>query len=70
MAASGGKSVRNVDGRSPGGGEESSESEGETEPAKSFHRRISTNREIKCAVGGLACCGRISVASACPKSLL
>jgi hypothetical protein len=31
-------------------GEESSESDGETEPAKSFHRRISTNREIKCAV--------------------
>lgn len=31
-------------------GEESSESEGETEPAKSFHRRLSTNREIKCSV--------------------
>lgn len=31
-------------------GEESSESDGETEPAKSFHRRLSTNREIKCAV--------------------
>lgn len=28
-------------------GEESSESDGETEPAKSFHRRLSTNREIK-----------------------
>ncbi|XP_023710920.1 diacylglycerol kinase eta isoform X3 [Cryptotermes secundus] len=27
--------------------EESSESDGETEPAKSFHRRLSTNREIK-----------------------
>ena len=31
-------------------GEESSESDGETEPAKSFHRRLSTNREIKCSV--------------------
>ena len=31
-------------------GEDSSESDGETEPAKSFHRRLSTNREIKCAV--------------------
>lgn len=29
---------------------DSSESDGETEPAKSFHRRISTNKEIKCAV--------------------
>ncbi|XP_068086403.1 diacylglycerol kinase eta [Anabrus simplex] len=28
-------------------GEESSESDGETEPAKSFHRRLSTNRDIK-----------------------
>ncbi|XP_049947196.1 diacylglycerol kinase eta-like [Schistocerca serialis cubense] len=28
-------------------GEESSESDGETEPAKSFHRRLSTNKEIK-----------------------
>ena len=27
--------------------EYSSESDGETEPAKSFHRRISTNKEIK-----------------------
>jgi len=31
-------------------GEDSSESDGEAEPAKSFHRRLSTNREIKCAV--------------------
>jgi hypothetical protein len=31
-------------------GADSSESDGETEPAKSFHRRLSTNREIKCAV--------------------
>ncbi|CAL4066650.1 unnamed protein product, partial [Meganyctiphanes norvegica] len=29
---------------------ESSESEAETEPAKAFHRRISTNKEIKCSV--------------------
>ena len=30
--------------------DESSESDGETEPAKSFHRRLSTNKEIKCSV--------------------
>ncbi|XP_063914004.1 diacylglycerol kinase eta isoform X3 [Zophobas morio] len=47
--ASGGKSAKNLGGRSPGGGEDSSESEGETEPAKSFHRRLSTNRDIKCS---------------------
>lgn len=35
--------VRDIDG-------DSSESDGETEPARSFHRRISTNKEIKCAV--------------------
>ena len=29
---------------------DSSESDGETEPAESFHRRISTNKEIKCSV--------------------
>ena len=29
---------------------ESSESETETESGKPFHRRISTNREIKCSV--------------------
>ena len=34
-------------------GEESSESDGETEPAKSFHRSLSTNREIKCAVSSV-----------------
>jgi hypothetical protein len=34
-------------------GEDSSESDGETEPAKSFHRRLSTNREIKCAVSSV-----------------
>ncbi|KAL7648929.1 UNVERIFIED_CONTAM: hypothetical protein RMT77_000864 [Armadillidium vulgare] len=38
-----GAEVRDVDG-------DSSESDGETEPAKSFHRRISTNKEIKCSV--------------------
>ncbi len=32
------------------GGDEDSESECETEPAKSFHRRISTNKEIKTSV--------------------
>jgi hypothetical protein len=31
-------------------GEESSESDGETEPAKSFRRRLSASREIKYAV--------------------
>ncbi|CAH0557041.1 unnamed protein product [Brassicogethes aeneus] len=46
--ASGEKSVKNLGGNSPGG-EESSESDGETEPAKSFHRRLSTNRDIKCS---------------------
>lgn len=30
-----------------GGADDSSESEGETEPAKSFHRRFSTNKNIK-----------------------
>ena len=32
------------------GGEDSSESDGETEPAKSFHRRFSTNKNIKSSV--------------------
>lgn len=31
-------------------GDESSESDGETEPAKSFHRRLSTNKNIKSSV--------------------
>ena len=31
--------------------DDSSESEIETEPAKKFHRRISTNKEIKTSVG-------------------
>lgn len=47
--AAGGKCVRSPRNVSPVG-EESSESEGETEPAKSFHRRLSTNHEIKCSV--------------------
>lgn len=47
--ASGGKSVKNLGSTSPVG-DDSSESEGETEPAKSFHRRLSTNHEIKCSV--------------------
>ncbi|KAK3741704.1 hypothetical protein RRG08_057465 [Elysia crispata] len=33
----------------PSGQEESSDSDGETEPARIFHRRISTNRHIKTA---------------------
>lgn len=37
------------------GQDESSESEGETEPTKSFHRRISTNKELKTTVGGVFC---------------
>lgn len=44
------KSAKNLGGNSPVGGEESSESDGETEPAKSFHRRLSTNREINNSV--------------------
>lgn len=63
MAAVGGKaasvaSSRSEMGEGKSGGaavfpvvvEESSESEGETEPARSYHRRLSTNREIKCSV--------------------
>lgn len=34
----------------PSAGEDSSESDGETEPAKSFHRRFSTNKNIKSSV--------------------
>uniref|UniRef100_A0AAR5PEH3 Diacylglycerol kinase n=1 Tax=Dendroctonus ponderosae TaxID=77166 RepID=A0AAR5PEH3_DENPD len=45
--ATGGKSAKKLDGVSPTPAEgESSDSDGETEPAKSFHRRWSTNREI------------------------
>lgn len=47
--ACGSKSAKNL-GQSSPGGDDSSESDGETEPAKSFHRRLSTNREIKCSV--------------------
>lgn len=47
--ASGSERVKDSSGNIPVG-EDSSESEGETEPAKSFHRRLSTNREIKCSV--------------------
>lgn len=47
--ASGSKSGKNLGTVSPVI-EDSSESEGETEPAKSFHRRLSTNRDIKCSV--------------------
>lgn len=47
--ACGSKSAKNL-GQSSPGGEDSSESDGETEPAKSFHRRLSTNREIKRSV--------------------
>ncbi|GLV41416.1 uncharacterized protein CBL_06646 [Carabus blaptoides fortunei] len=46
--ASGSERVKDSSGNIPVG-EDSSESEGETEPAKSFHRRLSTNREIKCS---------------------
>ena len=34
----------------PSPGEDSSDSDGETEPARSFHRKISTNKDIKCSV--------------------
>lgn len=45
--------------------EESSESETEPEPAKRFHRRISTNREIKSSVSyilevGVCRCTRLT----------
>lgn len=53
--ACGSKSAKNL-GQSSAGGEDSSESDGETEPAKSFHRRLSTNREIKRSV----CLGEFS----------
>uniref|UniRef100_A0A6P7G614 Diacylglycerol kinase eta-like n=1 Tax=Diabrotica virgifera virgifera TaxID=50390 RepID=A0A6P7G614_DIAVI len=43
--ASGRESAKKLGGPSPVP-DESSESDGETEPAKSFHRRLSTNREI------------------------
>ena len=43
------ESKGNVSTTEPAEGD-SSESDGETEPAKSFHRRISTNKEIKCSV--------------------
>lgn len=48
--ASGSKSAKNLGGPSATGCEESSDSDGETEPAKSFHRRLSTNREINNSV--------------------
>lgn len=44
------KSAKDLGGILPVGGDESSESDGETEPAKSFHRRLSTNREINSSV--------------------
>lgn len=47
--ASGSESAKNMGGPSPTG-EDSSESDGETEPAKSFHRRLSTSREINSSV--------------------
>lgn len=47
----GSKSVKSLDGASPTPAEgESSDSDGDTEPAKSFHRRWSTNREINNSV--------------------
>ncbi|XP_042219115.1 diacylglycerol kinase eta-like isoform X2 [Homarus americanus] len=52
MATGGSELHASVPGKPTGAYAEgdSSESEGETEPAKSFHRRISTNKEIKCSV--------------------
>ncbi|KAK8386487.1 hypothetical protein O3P69_010841 [Scylla paramamosain] len=52
MATGGGEVHVSVPGRPSGAYAEvdSSESDGETEPAESFHRRISTNKEIKCSV--------------------
>ena len=42
----------------PSPGEDSSDSDGETEPARSFHRKISTNKDIKCSVGS---CGAVVI---------
>ncbi|KFB43894.1 hypothetical protein ZHAS_00011744 [Anopheles sinensis] len=39
---------------SPRTGDESSESENETEPAKIFHRKLSTKKDVKSAVGRFA----------------
>lgn len=38
------------------GQDESSDSDGETEPARIFHRRISTNKDIKTSVSSEAVC--------------
>lgn len=47
----GSTSAKRLDGASPTPAEgESSDSDGDTEPAKSFHRRWSTNREINNSV--------------------
>ena len=51
-AGEGGVTSAGIDKDNPSdlGDGESSESEVEGEPGKPFHRRISTNREIKCSV--------------------
>lgn len=56
MAAGGGALHVGAPGKPSGGftDVDSSESDGETEPAESFHRRISTNKEIKCSVSTAA----------------
>lgn len=61
MAASATTAVAGVSAMSQGQGsgesgsfqEWSSDSDGEEEPARVFHRRISTNKDIKTSVGGL-----------------
>lgn len=60
MAAGGGALHVGAPGKPSGGftDVDSSESDGETEPAESFHRRISTNKEIKCSVS-IAAAGRL-----------
>lgn len=66
MASGDGVSAKNVGQRDA---EESSESDGETEPAKSFRRRLSTNREIKCSVRSVRkrqLFGRISTTTVVP----
>ncbi len=47
--ASDGRTVIEAESKAP---DDSSDSENETEHAKSFHRRISTNREIRTTVSG------------------
>ena len=48
--------------------DESSESEPETDPTKSFHRRISTNKELKSTVSDRNSVGKLSCVCAVPST--